>query len=191
MEKVEVIDIASRKTIDKFTLSEGNKHVRIRSLTPDPQHRFVIMMIKAATKLIDRFEIGPPELVQYDLATHKIIRVIPWPKGEERENANIQFSPDGSLMYLFSDQDVLDLSRRTTSRRPTRGSCPSRSRTAWAAELRPTDSTNDEPGFYTGIFTIQDPVQNRRVMGIGRVNLARENRGFLHTRTGRRRSGSP
>ena len=33
--------------------------------------------------------------------------MIPWPKGEERENANIQFSPDGSLMYLFSDQDVL------------------------------------------------------------------------------------
>ncbi len=65
MEKVEVIDIASRKTIDKFTLSEGSKHVRIRSVTPDPQHRFVIMMIKAATKLIDRFEIGPPELVQY------------------------------------------------------------------------------------------------------------------------------
>ncbi len=72
MEKVEVVDIASRKTIDKFSLSEGNKHVRIRSLTPDPQHRFVIMMIKAATKLIDRFEIGPPELVQYDLASHKI-----------------------------------------------------------------------------------------------------------------------
>ena len=95
------------QTIDKFTLSEGNKHVRIRSLTPDPQHRFAVMMTKAATKLIDRFEIGPPELIQYDLASHKIIRVIPWPKGEERENANIQFSPDGSLMYLFSDQDVL------------------------------------------------------------------------------------
>ena len=107
MEKVEVVDIASRKTIDKFTLSEGNKHVRIRSLTPDPQHRFVIMMIKAATKLVDRFEIGPPSSSSTTWRHTRSRRVIPWPKGEERENANIQFSPDGSLMYLFSDQDVL------------------------------------------------------------------------------------
>ena len=33
-----------------------------------------MMVIKAATKQIDRFEIGPPELVQYDLASHKITR---------------------------------------------------------------------------------------------------------------------
>ena len=172
MEKVEVIDIASRKTIDKFTLSEGSKHVRIRSVTPDPQHRFVIMMIKAATKLIDRFEIGPPELVQYDLATHKIIRVIPWPKGEERENANIQFSPDGSLMYLFSDQDVLIYETVNFTQTDTWALSKPIEDGVGRLSFGATDSTNDEPGFYTGIFTIQDPVQNRRVMGIGRVNLA-------------------
>ena len=33
------------------------------------------------------------------------------------------------------------------------------------------DDVNDDPGFFTGIFTVQDPVQNRRIMGIGRVNL--------------------
>jgi len=172
MEKVEVVDIASRKTIDKFTLSAGNKHVRIRSLTPDPQHRFVIMMIKAATKLVDRFEIGPPELVQYDLAAHKIIRVIPWPKGEERENANIQFSPDGSLMYLFSDQDVLIYETNTFTQTDTWELSKPIEDGVGRLSFGSTDSTNDEPGFYTGIFTIQDPVQNRRIMGIGRVNLA-------------------
>jgi hypothetical protein len=172
MEKVEVIDIASRKTVDKFTLSEGSKHVRIRSVTPDPQHRFVIMMIKAATKLIDRFEIGPPELVQYDLATHKITRVIPWPKGEERENANIQFSPDGSLMYLFSDQDVLIYETVNFTQTDTWELSKPIEDGVGRLSFGATDSTNDESGFYTGIFTIQDPVQNRRVMGIGRVNLA-------------------
>src|SRR5204863_667700 len=44
MEKVEILDIASRKTIDTFTLSEGNKKVRIRSLEPDPLNRFVILL---------------------------------------------------------------------------------------------------------------------------------------------------
>ena len=71
MEKVEIIDIAARKTIDSFTLSERNKHVRIRSIEPDPQHRFVMLVTKTATKLSDRFEIGAPTLLQYDLASHK------------------------------------------------------------------------------------------------------------------------
>ena len=31
---------------------------------------------------------------------------------------------------------------------------------------------NDEPGYYTAIFNVSDPVQHRRIMGIGRVNLA-------------------
>ena len=146
MEKVEVVDIASRKTIDKFSLSEGNKHVRIRSLTPDPQHRFVIMMIKAATKLIDRFEIGPPELVQYDLASHKITRVIPWPKGEERENANIQFSPDGSLMYLFSDQDVLIYETANFTQTDTWELSKPIEEGVGRLSFGSTDATNDEPG---------------------------------------------
>src|SRR5262245_11051074 len=51
MEKVEILDIAARKTIDTFTLSEGNKKVRIRSIEPDPLHRFVVMVTASATKL--------------------------------------------------------------------------------------------------------------------------------------------
>src|SRR5262252_7715695 len=63
MEKIEILDIAARKTIDTFTLSEGNKKVRIRSIEPDPLHRFVVMITASATKLIDRFEIGTPQLI--------------------------------------------------------------------------------------------------------------------------------
>ena len=33
------------------------------------------------------------------------------------------------------------------------------------------DPFSDAPGFYTGIFTMTDPLQNRRIMGIGRVDL--------------------
>ena len=33
------------------------------------------------------------------------------------------------------------------------------------------DDFNEEPGFFTGLFTTTDPIQNRRIMSIGRVNL--------------------
>jgi hypothetical protein len=172
MEKVEVLDIASRKTIDTFTLSQGNKKVRIRSLEPDPLQRFLVMVTASATKLVDRFDIGAPELIQYDLKDHKIVRTIPWPNNEERQNANILFSPDGRLMYLFSDQDVLiyetngftQVDKWELSRAADEG--------FGRLEGGSRDVLNDEPGFYTSLFTVADPVQHRRMMGVGRVNLA-------------------
>jgi hypothetical protein len=172
MEKVEILDLATRKTIDTFTLSEGNSRVRVRALEPDPLHRFVMMVIKKTTKLVDRFEIGPSQLVQYDLATKAVVRTVPWPKGEERENANIQFSPDGKLMYLFSEQDVLIYETTGFNQTDRWELSKPYEEGVGALNFGSTDSVNDEPGFYTGLFTVQDPVQNRRIMGVGRVNLA-------------------
>jgi hypothetical protein len=172
MEKVEIIDIASRSTVDTFTLSEGAKKVRIRSVEPDPLHRFVILLASSATKLIDRFEIGAPTLMQYDLKEHKVIRTIPWPNGEERQNAQIQFSPDGKLMYLFSDQDVLIYSTENFTQVDKWELSKPIEQGFGRLEFGQSDILNDEPGFYTAIFNVSDPVQHRRIMGIGRVNLA-------------------
>jgi len=172
MEKVEILDIASRKTIDTFTLSEGNKKVRIRSLEPDPQNRFVMMLTGPATKLIDRFEIGKPALVQYDLASHKVVRTIPWPNDEERQFANIMFSPDGKLMYLFTEQDVLIYDTSSFNQVDKWDLSKPIEEGFGRLEFGPRDVMNDEPGFYTAIFNMADPVEHRRTMGIGRVNLA-------------------
>jgi DNA-binding beta-propeller fold protein YncE len=169
-DQVEILDIAGRKSLDHFTLSEGRKKVRIRSLIPDPLDRFVIMLVKTAEKKIDRFEISPPTLVVYDLKAHKISRTIPWPNNEEREGVNIMMSPDGKLLYMFAD-DVLiyettefkQVDKWELSRPIEEG--------LGRFDFGPRDVTYEEPGFYTGIFTTQDPVQNRRIMGIARVNL--------------------
>jgi len=172
MEKVEIIDIASRKTIDTFTLSEGTRKVRIRSLEPDPLHRFVMMVTIPATKLVDRFEVGAPTLVQYDLKEHKIARTIPWPKDEERQFANIMFSPDGKLMYLFTEQDALIYETNNFTQVDTWDLSRPIEEGFGRIEFGSRDVFNDEPGFYTGLFSVSDPVQHRRTMGIGRVNLA-------------------
>ena len=176
-ESVELIDIASRKSIDHFTLSEGSKKVRIRSLIADPLDRFVIMLVKAAEKKVDRFEISPPTLVVYDLKEHKVSRTIPWPNNEEREGVNIMMSPDGKLLYFFAD-DVLiydttefkQVDKWELSRPIEEG--------LGRFDFGPRDTTYEEPGFYSGVFSTQDPVQNRRIMGIARVNLAAKNVDF-------------
>lgn len=172
MEKVEIIDIATRSTVDTFTLTEGNKRVRIRSIEPDPLHRFVMMLTASATKLTDRFEIGPPTIMQYDLKEKKVVRTIPWPNNEERQNVQIQFSPDGKLMYLFSDQDVLIYDTANFTQTDKWELSKPIEEGFGRLEFGQSDAYNDEPGFYTAIFNVSDPIQHRRIMGIGRVNLA-------------------
>ncbi len=170
-EDVEIVDIASRKVIDNFRLSEGNKKVRIFGLAADPLNRFVVLLTKTATKQVDRFEVGAPTLQLYDLKDHKVTRTIPWPKGEEREFANIRFSPDGKLAYFFGD-DVLiydaaewkQVDKWELSRPIEDG--------FGRIDFAGMDDFHEEPGYMTGLFNVQDAVQHRRIMGIARVNLA-------------------
>jgi hypothetical protein len=170
-EEVEILDIASRTSIDHFTLSEGRKKVRIRALIPDPLDRFVVMLVKAAEKKIDRFEISPPTLLVYDLKSHAVSRTIPWPNNEESEFVNIMMSPDGKLLYFYAN-DVLiydtsefkQVDKWELARPAEEG--------LGRFDFGPTDVTYEEPGFYSGLFVAQDPVQNRRIMGVARVNLA-------------------
>lgn len=169
-EKFEIVDIASRKTLDSFTLSEGNKHTRITSFQVDPKNRFLILLSRTATKLSDRWDIGSSTLQVYDLATHAVTKTIPWPQGEERETANLRLSPDGKLLYFFGE-DVLILDTETFEEVETwplsRPSEPGMGR----VNVGTVHDFYDEPGFFTGLFTMRDPVQNRRMMGIGRVDL--------------------
>jgi hypothetical protein len=169
-EQVEIIDIASRKSIDHFTLSEGRRKVFIRSMIPDPLNRFLVLLTKTAEKKIDRFEISPPALIVYDLKEHKVSRTIPWPNKEEREFVGIMMSPDGKLLYFFAD-DVLifdttefkQVDKWELSRPVEEGLA--------RFDFGPRDTTYEEPGFYSGIFQMQDPVENRKIMGVARVNL--------------------
>ena len=170
LEKVETVDIASRKTIDTFTLSNGATKTRIRSMQVDPLQRFMILLTRSATKKSDRWEISEVAFQLYDLQQKKITRDIPWPGGEARENVNIRFSPDGKLLYFFGD-DVLIIETENFTEVDTWQLSRPLEQGLGRVNLGPVDDINDDPGFFTGLFTMQDPVQNRRIMGIGRVNL--------------------
>jgi hypothetical protein len=172
-EKVEIIDRVKKTSLGSFTLSEGRTKTRIWGLQPDPHDRYLILVIKKYTLETDRWEIGPPTLVQYDLTEKKITRTIPWPKGEEREGVGMMFSTDGKLMYLFGE-DVLiyetDTFTEVDKWEVSRPIEPGAGRVG----LGGLDPFSDEPGFFTGLFTMQDTLQNRRIMGIGRVELAKK-----------------
>ena len=171
---VEVIDIAARKTLETFTLSSGNTRVRINAFEPDPTHSYLVAITRDYVKQLDRYEIGPSKLVTIDLKTKQVTRTIPWPDDTERDSANLLFSPDGKYLYFlgneilvfetegFTQVDSWDLSSAESGLGQV-----SLSFGGFAG----VDTTNDAPGFLTTSMTVEDPVQNRRMMGVARVNL--------------------
>jgi len=174
-EHFEVIDVANRRTVDTFTLSEGNRHVRALAYDVDPQQRVMVLVARTTTKLVDRFEIGAPTFIQYDLKEHKIIRTVPWAADPEPQYyyLNLRFSPDGKLLYVFAneiliyDADALQKIDEWDLALPNE---PGLGRFAVGS----MDETNDAPGFFTALFTMADPVQNRRLLVVGRVDLGQK-----------------
>jgi hypothetical protein len=177
-EEIAIVDIASRKAIDTFTLSQGAEKVRIRSFEVDPLHRFMILLTQKAEKKIDRWEIGPYTLLQYDLKEHRVTRTIPWPRGDERIAARMVFSPDGHYLYIFSEDVLIYETAGFTQVDSWELSRPDEAGLG-RMDMGSTDWVNEEPGYFTGIFTVQDPVQNRRLMGIARVNLSQKTMDFF------------
>jgi len=178
MEMIEVADLTTNQIIDSFRLSEGIKKVRFRGFEPDPLNRFVIATARTYTKHPDHWEIGPNEILQVDLKDHKVLRKIPWPNNEEREFAGFKFSPDGKFLYLFGDDIVVyDIANNFKEVDKWELSKPYEDGFG-RINFGFLDDTYEDPGYFTGIFTVQDAVQNRRIMGIARVNLEKKNVDF-------------
>lgn len=171
---MEIIDVATRRSIETFSLSSGNKRVRINAYEPDPTHSYMVAITREYTKQIDRYEIGPAKLVTIDLKTKQVTREIPWPDNTERDNANLLFSPDGKLLYflgteilIFDTTEFKEVGRWNLSSLETGLGQVSLSYNGFGG----VDTVHDEPGYLTTTMTVEDPVQNRRLMGIARVNL--------------------
>jgi hypothetical protein len=172
-ERFEVVDLQSRQSIDAFTLSEGNRHVRALAYDVDPEGRFMVMVARTATKQIDRFEIGTPEFIQYDLKEHKVVRRVPWTIDPEPRYywLNLQYAPNGKFLYVFA-HEILVFDAATLQQVD-----------AWNLSLPnesgmnrfdpgASDDSVDEPGFFTGLFTTVDPVAHRKLLVVGRVDLS-------------------
>jgi DNA-binding beta-propeller fold protein YncE len=171
VQTVEVVDIATRASVDTFSLTQGNQRVRIGGLSVDPLERFAIMLTRTTTKLPDRFEIGPPTLVRYDLKQHQITDTIPWPQGEEREFVRTLFSPDGNLLYFFTEEDILIYDTKDLKEVDRWDLSQALEEGMGRFNFGFPTTLYEEPGFYTGLFRVTDPVQRRRMMGVARVDL--------------------
>ena len=171
-EYVEVIDVASRETTDSFTLNDGARRFRMRGgFSVDPQENYALIVGSSRIKRADRYEIHENVIIRYDLKKHEVMDTIPWPDDHARSRANFMFSPDGSLAY-FSAEDMIVLETENFTE-VDRWAISEESEPGLGI-VRPNFDFSyfEEPGFFTGLVRMTDPINNRRMMGITRVDLA-------------------
>ncbi len=171
-ERIEVVEIATKKTLDVFTLSEGDEKVRIWGMEVSPDLEYAILMIRSYRQLPDRFQVGEMRLVQYDLDEHRIVRDIPWPDERPRERMNMRFSQDGGLLYLFLD-DVRIYDTTTFEEVDRWDFSGAMGGGMEELDFGFPDTPFEDPGIFTGLFRVTDPVHDRRMMGIARADLDR------------------
>jgi hypothetical protein len=170
-EHIEIFDVATRKAVDRFTLSNDTMRVRLSGFSVDPLDRFAVVVAKTSARKKDRFEIGNPTLLKYDLAKKAVTDTIKWPLGEEREGAQILFSPDGKLMYFFTTEDVLIYDTQTLKEVDRWDFKRALDDGMGRWDFGFPESLYEEPGFFTGLFRTTDPVNRRELMGVARVDL--------------------
>jgi len=180
LERFEVIDLRSRQSVDSFTLSDANRHVRVLTYEADPQERFLTVVARTATKQIDRFEIGTPEFIRYDLKEHKVVLTKPWSADLEPRfyGLNLRFSPDGKFLYVFA-HEILVLDAATLQQVDTWNLSLANESGLNRFDQGSFDESADASGFFTGLFTMRDPVANRELLMIGRVNLGAKSIDFF------------
>jgi hypothetical protein len=178
-ENVEVVDIAERRTVDSFSLSKPNEKVRIWGFNVEPRDRYAILLTKTYKKLSDRYEVTGPHLLRYDLAQHQVTDTIKWPQNETRESARLLFSPNGEHLYFFSADSTLVYETQRFTEVDRWQYAQSLDEGMGRFEFGFPSQAYEPPGFYTGLFRFTDPVQNRRMMGVARVNLAERSVDFF------------
>ncbi|HEX7139387.1 MAG TPA: hypothetical protein VF219_16150 [Vicinamibacterales bacterium] len=179
-EHIEIVDLATRESIDTFTLSEGNRKARVLGFAADPQHRFMVLVTRTLTKEVDRFEIGPPTIMKYDLKDHKVVQTVVWTRDPEPQYfyLNLRFSPDGRFLFAFSNE-ILVFDAATLNVVDSWNFSLPNERGLGRFDLGSLDESNDDPGYFTGLLTMQDPVENRRLLAVSRINLGQRSMDYF------------
>src|SRR5689334_8280917 len=73
---VAVIDLATHKVLNHFTLNTSKTQYRFNGVAPDPEDKLLYTVVTEVVKQTDRFEIGKPKCAVIDLAAQKIIRTV-------------------------------------------------------------------------------------------------------------------
>jgi YVTN family beta-propeller protein len=174
---IEVIDVATRKVTNAFSLDEGNKRVNMRGMAADPTGKTLYTAIRVAEKKIDRFELQKVKFATISLVDKKISKTYDLPADEDPifgGGGGYRVSPDGKYLYIFRDKiyiyDTTDFKQidKIDLQKPE---LPWMANIGFGGGLY--DPMDNDPNTVVALFNTSDPIVRRRIFGIARFDLTK------------------
>jgi hypothetical protein len=168
---IEVIDVATRKVVNRFVLNTAAKQYRFRGGAVDPDGKLFYTVTKEIDKFPEHFEVAKSKYTVIDLAQQKIVRTADMSKEDEQSSRLFfEVSPDGKYLYQFGPKitilntadfkvvDQLDLAQPDFAGMEN-------------VRLGGDMDLIGQPGIHTSLFTSSDPIVHNRVFGLARLDL--------------------
>lgn len=175
---IEVLDVATRKVLKKFTLNTETHHFRFTGGVPDPEGKLFYTVTTEYIRMIDRYEVGKPKYTVIDLNDGKIVRSVEVPEddspggGGGGRGGGFAISPDGKFLYQFRDSVVI-LSTADFKVVDKIELAKPDDQAMEGIGFGMTLDTIAEPGFHVSMFNTSDPVVHNRVFGFAKFDLAK------------------
>lgn len=171
---IEVVDVATRKVINKFSLNDGTRRYRFYGGTPDPTGRFFYTVIMQIDKEVDQYKVSKPLYGVIDLKLGKVVRTAEIEKDDEKAigggRGGYRISGDDKFLYIFGEKVIIvsiaDLKavERIDLAKPE----------GTGLENVGFGGTLDNirtPGQYVALFNAADPYIHAKMFGVARFDL--------------------
>ncbi|WP_231635950.1 YncE family protein [Novosphingobium sp. ST904] len=169
---IEVLDAASRKVVNKFSLNTPTTRYRFTGGVADPTGRWFYTVAQHYDKEIDLYRVSKPQYVVIDLKTQKIARAVDIDKEDEGPGyrTRLAIAPDGKTLYVFDkkirviDTATLKVADRIDLAKPEDPGMRD-------VSMGGTLETLHDPNAYVSVFNAADPYIHNKVFGIARFDL--------------------
>lgn len=173
---IEVIDTATKKVVNSFSLNTPTTRYRFNGGVPDPSGRYFYTMLTKFEKLNDRYLVSPQQFAVIDLQKKAVVRTSEVPKEDDSNpnagwRTNYMMSEDGKTLFVIRDKvlvlDTADLKvkERIEVSRPEATGIEGVTFGGGVEALR-------NPHEYVSLFNATDPYIHNKIFGVGRFNLA-------------------
>lgn len=168
-----VLDAATRKVLNEFSLNTPTTRYRFNGGVPDPTGRYFYTQMLRIDKEADRYTVSKPMYAVIDLQQKKITRTAEIDAEDDTlggYRSTFMISPDGKKLYLFRDNILivdtatLKVTERLDLAKPETTGMENVSFGGGVEALQ-------NPNEFVSLFNASDPYIHNKIFGIGRFDL--------------------
>lgn len=169
---IEVIDTATHRVINQFSLNDGPTRWRFWGGTPDPTGRYFYTVGTKIEKGVDRYTVSKPLYMVVDLEKKSVVRTQEVDEQDARAGGRggYKVSPDGRFLYSFGEKIVIvDLPTLKAVERIdlAKPEGMGLEEVGFGGQLE----NQREPGKLVSLFNAQDPYIHAKMFGVARFDL--------------------